>query len=408
MGTITDGLGTMDEMDVEGMRVLLRADFDVPLVPSASGARARVADDARIRSALPTIQELRRRGARLVLISHLDHPRDRDPALSMQPVADRLGTLLGTPVPLAPKVVGPHVRELTERLEPGAMLMLENARFEAGEMRNDPGLASALADLAELYVDDSFRTAPLAHASTHGVAHRLPSAAGRLMQREILALSAIVERPARPLVAIVGGTNIREKLGVIVRLLEIADSVCIGGTLCFPFLAALGHSLGDSLCRPQDLAQARRALDCAVPPSRVQLPSDLQLAKGGEEERTTRPALNGVDVPAHWTALDIGPRTADRYAAETRRAATVFWDGPMGRYELFPFAGGTRAIATAVSATSAATVVGGGETIEALRSYGLTDRVSHLSTGGRATLEFLGGKRLPGVQVLVRDRATAP
>ena len=407
MITIAHRLWTIDDLDVEDRRVLLRADFDVPLVPPSAGSPVRVADDARIRSALPTIEELRRRGARLVLVSHLDRPKGRDPALSMRPVAERLATLTGVAVPLAPAVVGPQVGELTERLAPGAMLMLENVRFEAGETRNDPGLASALAELADLYVDDAFGSAHRAHASTEGIAQRLPSAAGRLMERELLALSAIVERPARPLVAILGGAKVRGKIGVVRRFLELADSVCIGGAMCVPFLSVLGYPIGRSLCQHEDLEPARLALVSATRSGRLEVPSDLILAKWGEEAGVTTPALDRVDVPDDWMGLDIGPRTADRFAAEVAPAATVFWSGPMGRFELAPFAGGTRAIADAVAETSATTVVGGGETVQALRSYGLQDRVSHLSTGGGATLEFLEGRELPGVQALLRTPVTA-
>jgi len=405
---MTIELRTIDELDVEDRRVLLRADFNVPLTPASASTPVRVADDTRIRSTLPTIEELRRRGARLVLVSHLDRPKGWDPALSMRPIAERLAQLTGAPVPLAPAVVGPEVHELTERLVAGAMLMLENVRFEAGETRNDPLLASALADLADLYVNDAFASAHRAHASTEGVAHRLPSAAGRLMEREINALSAIVDRPARPLVAVLGGAKVRDKIGVVRRFLELADTVCIGGAMCFPFLAALGHSVGRSLCPREDLEPAREALVAAAGYGRLELPSDLLLARWGEQQdgATTR-VLDGVDVPDDWMGLDIGPRTAHRYAAEIAAAATVFWNGPMGRFELAAFSDGTRRIAEALASSSATTVAGGGETDLALRSYGLRDRVSYISTGGGATLEFLEGRELPGVQALLRTPVAA-
>jgi phosphoglycerate kinase len=403
MSRITDGLRTIDDLDVEGRRVLLRADFNVPLVRGLAGAPAHVADDTRIRCALPTIEELRRRGARLVLVSHLDRPQGLDPALSMRPVAEHLSKLTGVPVPLAPAVVGARVRKLTDRVAPGAMLMLENVRFEAGEIRNDQRFASALADLADLYVDDAFATAHRAHASTEGVAHWLPSAAGRLMEREVLALSAIVERPARPLVAVLGGATVREKLGVVRRFLALADVVCIGGALCFPFLAALGHSVGRAQCPEEDVAAARLALGPAARSATLELPRDLRL--GSEDGRATASMMDGVEVPDGRIGLDIGPRTADRFAAVIAAAATVFWSGPMGRAELAPFAAGTRAVADAIAATPGTTVAGGGETLEALRSYGLQDRVSHLSTGGAPMLEFLEGRDLPGVEALLRSAA---
>ncbi len=399
-------LRTIDDLDVEGRRVLLRADFSVPLTQASARAPVRLAADTCIQGALATIQELRRRGARLVLVSDLDRPEGHDPALSMRPVADRLAKLTGVPVLLAPAGTGRHVRELTERLAPGQMLMLENVRFEPGETRNDPGLASALAELADLYVDDDFGSAHRVHASTEGVARRLHCAAGRLLAREVGALNAIVQRPDRPLVAILGGAKASGKIGVARRFLELADVVCLGGGMCFPFLAAQGHSVGGSLCPPEDLDPARLAL-AAAPGSgcRLELPQDLLLAEQDNEEGIPARVLDGVDVPDGWLGLDIGPKTADRYAAEIAAAATVFWHGPMGLFELGPFAAGTHAIADAIASTSAATIAAGGQTAQALRSFGLQDHVSHLSTGGAATLEFLEGRELPGVQALLRTAA---
>jgi phosphoglycerate kinase len=408
MSTAADGMRTIDDLEIDGRRVLLRVDFNVPLVPGPAGGPARVADDSRIRAALPTIEELRRKGARLVLISHLGRPKGRDPALSMQPVADRLATLTGTTVPLAPGVVGPHVAELTERLEAGSMLMLENVRFEPGETRGDRRLASSLAELADAYVNDAFGSAHRAHASTEGVAHLLPAAAGRLMEREILALQAIVEGPAQPLVAVLGGAKIHDKIGVLRRFVELADVICIGGAMCFPFLAALGHGVGRSLCPHEDLQLARLALDADAEHGRLQLPCDLLLARWDEEAYISAQVLDGVDVPEDWMGLDIGPRTAQLYAAEIAAAATVFWYGPMGRFELPGFSGGTRSVAQAVAVTSGTTVVAGGETIQTLRSFGIEDRVSHLSSGREATLQFLKDRSLPGVRALLETPAAVP
>jgi phosphoglycerate kinase len=313
--------------------------------------------------------------------------------------------LIGAPVKLAPAVFGAVVRKLSERLEPGEVLMLENVRYEPGETKNEPELVSGLADLADVYVNDAFGTAHRAHASTEGVAHRLPSAAGRLMQREVSALTAIMQRPKRPLVAVLGGAKVSDKIGVIERFLELADVVCIGGAMSFPFLAAQGHTVGASLCAEADVDLARRAL-AAVAESRcrLELPGDFVIARQSEPEAHHQ-GLDGVDIPDGWSGLDIGPRTAARYADEIAGAGTVFWNGPMGRFELEPFAAGTRALAEAVASTPGTTVVGGGETIAAMRSFGLQDRVSHLSTGGGATLELLEGHELPGVQALMR---TAP
>jgi len=405
MSTIMDGLSTIDDLDVEGRRVLLRTDFNVPLTSASPAASVTVADDTRIRDALPTIEELLRRGARLVLVSHLEQQARLGPSPSMGPVAERLAKLTGAKVPLAPGVTGPEVRELTERLAPGAMLMLENVRFAAGETANDPRLASALAELADLYVDDALVSADLAHASTEGVAHLLPSAAGRLMEREILALSAIVDRPARPLVAILGGARVGDTLGLVRRFLELADLVCIGGAMCVPFLSVLGHAIGQSPCPAEDLEPARLVLAAGAWPGRLALPSDLLLGRAGEPTGVEPRAPDRLDtaddrVGSHIVGLDIGPETADRYAAAIDEAATVFWSGPMGPIELPSLAGGTRVIAEAVASTSATTIVGGGSTVQVLRDYGLQDRVSHVSTGEGATLKLLEGRELPGLQAL--------
>lgn len=407
MSVITDGLRTIDDVDVEDCRVLLRVDFDVPLTPTSAGT-LQVADDARIRAALPTIEELRRRGARLVLLSALGSPKARDPALSSRPVAERLARLTGVPVPVAPAVVGPQVRDLTERLAPGSMLMLENVGFEPGETANDPALASALAELADFYVNDAFGAADRAHASTEGVAHRLPCAAGRQVEREVLALTAIVAPSARPLVAVLGGARVRDKIGLVHRFLELADVVCIGGALCFPFLGELGHSVGRSWRPRGDVEPACPALVAAAVSGRLVLPSDLLLAEWDHEAGTTTRLLDRVVVPDGWVGVDIGPRTADRYAAEIKRAATVFWNGPMGRFESTPSAAGTRVIADAVASTSATTVVAGDRTVQAMRSYGLQDRAGHLSMGGHTALAFLEGRRqLPGLQALLQAPVNA-
>ena len=402
--SLSDELRTLDDLDVDGQRVLLRADFNVPLMAATAGAPLRVADDTRIRAGLTTIHELRRRGARLVIVSDLDRPKGQDPALSMRPVADRLGELAGAPVQFAAGVTGPHVRDLSERLEPGQMLMLENILFEAGEARGEPALAAALAELADVYVGDAFVAAQRSYASTSGVAHHLPSAAGRTMEREVHALGAIVDRPARPLVAILGGTKIRDKIGVLRRFLELADAVCIGGAMCFPFLAARGHSVGYSLCRKEDVEPARAALATTRGSAcRLELPTDLLVARWDPDGGSRTRYLDGVEVPEGWMGLDIGAESAARYAGLIAAAGTVFWNGPMGRFELPQYTAGTRTIADAAASTSAMSVIGGGETVAALQRFGLRDRVNHVSAGGTAMLEFLEGRPLPGVQVLLRN-----
>lgn len=398
------GLVTLDDLDVANQRVLLRADLNVPLEQTSLSTRPRVGDDTRIRAALETIAELRRRQARVVLVSHLGRPVDGDPRLSMAPVAQRVAELIGTEVRLAPAVVGPQVRQMTEDLDPGEILMLENVRYEPGETHNDPALVSGLTELADVYVNDAFGTAHRAHASTEGIAHRLPSGAGRLMEREVRMLTAIVQDPQRPLVTIIGGAKVSDKIGVLERFLQIADVLCIGGAMCFPFLAAQGHTVGASLCAADDVDVARRTLDIAATAHcRLELPVDLVIAEQADNDAVPR-SLDGVDVPDRWLGLDIGPRTAARYAGEIAKAGTIFWNGPMGRFELQAFAEGTRAVANALAVAKATTVVGGGETVSAVRSFGLQETITHISTGGGATLELLEGRTLPGVQALLKTR----
>ena len=392
---------SIDELDVQGKRVLVRVDFNVPLHEGSDGS-PEVSDDTRIAAAMDTIRELRERGARVVLVSHLGRPKGkRDPKLSLAPVAARLAELTGAPVNLAPGVVGPAVLAATEALAPGQILLLENVRFEPGEERNDPAFAGELAELADLYVNDAFGTAHRAQASTEGVAHLLPNAAGRLLEREVLTLRGILEHPTHPLVAIVGGAKVADKIAVIDRFLELADVIIIGGAMCFPFLCAQGHAVGSSLCGEEDVEHARGALTVAARPghARLALPVDLVIGDrlaGNAEHRV----LDGVEVPEGWMGLDIGPRTAREYAAEIARGGTVFWNGPMGAFELEPFAAGTLAVAMAVAEAPGLTVVGGGDSAAALAQFGLEDRVDHLSTGGGATLELVEGATLPGVAAL--------
>jgi phosphoglycerate kinase len=380
---------------LDGKRVLVRVDFNVPL---AGGA---VSDDMRIRAALPTIEELRGRGARLVLVSHLGRPKDREPELSLKPVAERLGELIGAPVRLAPAVVGDEVRAAVDELGPGDVLLLENVRYEPGETKNDPDLARALASLADVYVNDAFGAAHRAHASTEGVARLLDErAAGLLLEREVSTLMGVLEDPARPLVSVLGGAKVSDKIGVIDRFRETADTIIIGGAMCFPFLAAQGHSVGDSLCAEEDVALAKRTLsEAAGSGAELKLPVDLVVGDRFAADADTR-TIDGVEVPDGWMGLDIGPQTAREYAAVIAGAGTVFWNGPMGAFELEPFAAGTRAVAEAVAAAPGTTVVGGGDSAAALRQFGLEDQVTHLSTGGGATLELIEGKQLPGVEAL--------
>ena len=386
---------TLDDVDVADKRVLVRVDFNVPL------ERGRITDDTRIRAALPTIEELRGRGAKLVLAAHLGRPKDREPELSLRPAAERLGELIHAPVELAPGVVGDDVRAEADALEPGDVLMLENVRYEPGETKDDPELARGLAALADVYVNDAFGAAHRAHASTEGVAHLVDqAAAGRLLQREVDTLEGLFRSPRRPLVAVLGGAKVTDKIGVIDRFLEVADALLIGGAMAFPFLSVRGHAIGASKCSEDDLDPARRALAAAERSScRFELPTDLVLGDRFDAAADVR-QLEGVDVPGGWMGLDIGPRTAERYAQDVAAAGTVFWNGPMGAFELEPFAAGTRVVAQAVAGSPAETVVGGGDSAAALQSFGLADKVTHLSTGGGASLELVEGKELPGVEAL--------
>ena len=374
---------TLDDLDVDGKRVLVRVDFNVPL-----DGKGRITDDARIRAALPTLKELRERGARLVLLAHLGRPKGRDPKLSLRPVAERLSKLLREPVELA---------EDLDHVPDGDAVMLENVRFEPGETKNDEELARRYAALADAYVDDAFGAAHRAHASTEAVAHLLPHAAGRLLEREVSTLRRLLEDPRRPLVAVVGGAKVTDKIGVLEAFLDRADAVLVGGAMCFPFFKAQGHEVGDSLCEEDGLDPARRLLDEGS--HKLQLPVDLVAGRAFDADTEVR-RLRGVDVPDGWMGLDVGFETADRYEREIAGAGTVFWNGPMGAFELAPFADGTRKVAEAMAATRATTVVGGGDSAAALAQFGLADRVDHLSTGGGASLELIEGKALPGVEAL--------
>ncbi|HEY1540301.1 MAG TPA: phosphoglycerate kinase [Solirubrobacteraceae bacterium] len=375
---------TLDDLgDVSGLRGLVRVDFNVPL---ADGV---VTDDARIRAALPTITELRAAGARLLLVSHLGRPKDREPEFSLKPCADHLAELLGTEVPLAPDL--DHVPD-------GDVVMLENIRYEQGETKNDPELSARLGALADFYVDDAFGASHRAHASTVGVvAHVERSAAGRLLQREVQTLTGILANPGRPLVAIVGGAKVTDKIGVIDAFLKVADTILIGGAMSYPFFKSQGHEVGASLCEEAGVEPAARALQASG--GKLRLPVDHVLGAAFSAD-TEAIACDEIDVPEGLMGLDIGPKTAALYAAEIASAGTVFWNGPMGAFELAPFAAGTRAVAEAVAATDAVTVVGGGDSAAALAQFGLDDQVTHMSTGGGASLQLLEGKRLPGLEVL--------
>jgi phosphoglycerate kinase len=383
------------DAEVTGKRVLVRVDFNVPL----DGGR--VVDDTRIRAALATIELLREHSAALILVSHLGRPKGKvDPALSMQPVGTRLSELLGVEVKQAPAVVGEDVETMAAGLSPGDVLLLENVRFEPGETENDPQLAEALATLADVYVNDAFGAAHRAHASTAGVAQRLPGYAGLLLESEVNELTGVVESPERPLVVVLGGAKVSDKVGVIDRFLEVADSILIGGAMCFSFFRAQGIATGNSLVEEEGVKLAEEALgraersDCEL-----LLPVDLVLGESFDAA-TERREGDGVEVPDGWMGLDVGPGTAAAYAERIAAAGTVLWNGPMGAFELEPFAAGTRVVAEAVAAAPGTTVVGGGDSVAALHQFGLAEKVDWVSTGGGASLELLEGKKLPGVEAL--------
>ena len=383
------------DAEVAGKRVLVRVDFNVPL----DGGR--VADDTRIRAALPTIESLRERGASLVLVSHLGRPKGQ--------VVPELSMTAGRRAPgrAARRAGAAGARRGRRRgqgdgggLGSGEVLLLENVRYEPGETENDPALAAQLAELADLYVNDAFGAAHRAHASTAGVAALLPGYAGLLLEQELTELTRVVESPARPLVVVLGGAKVTDKVGVIDRFLEIADEILIGGAMCFSFFRAQGIATGNSLVEEEGVELAGKALEQAEGSDcELRLPVDLVLGEAFDAETEVR-ASDGVEVPDGWMGLDIGPRSAAAYAERIAAAGTVLWNGPMGAFELAPFAAGTRAVAEAVAEAPGTTVIGGGDSVAALQQFGLADRVDWLSTGGGASLELLEGKKLPGVEAL--------
>ena len=387
--------------EVTQRRVLARVDFNVPLRERPDGGGREPADDARIRAALPTIELLRERGAAVVLVSHLGRPRDREPELSLAPVAARLGELLDVEVRLAPGLVGEEVEAAAGGIAPGDVLVLENSRFEPGETTNDPELAAALARLADVYVNDAFGAAHRAHATTEGVAHELPGYAGLLLEREVRVLTAVRDDPKRPLVVVLGGAKVSDKVGVLERFVETADRVLVGGAMCFSFFRHEGVAVGDSLLEEEGVALAGRVRARAEESNcELLLPVDLVLGRAFAAD-TERREIDGVEVPDGWMGLDVGPRTVAAYAEAIAAAGTVFWNGPMGAFELEPFSSGTRGVAEAVAAAPGFTVVGGGDSAAALAEFGLADRVDWLSTGGGAALELIEGRALPGVEALL-------
>jgi phosphoglycerate kinase len=394
---------TIRDVDPSGKKVLVRVDFNVPL------AHGVVADDTRIRAALPTISSLTERGAAVVLCSHLGRPKGADPKDSLRAVARRLGELLGRDVPLLPDSVGTAVRDAIARLRPGDVVLLENVRFHAEEEKNDPAFARELAAGYDLYVNDAFGAAHRAHASTEGVAKMLPAYAGLLLEKELLALGGLLMEPKRPFLAIIGGAKVSTKIDVLRALLARVDTLAIGGGMANTFLLATGRKIGRSLAEPDRADEARRILeDAKRQGKRVVLPEDVLCAPSVDEAGARSAAVKSADaVPDDLAIVDVGPHTTEHYAEEIGRAKTIFWNGPVGVFEIAEFATGTKRVAELLAASRAVTVVGGGESVQAVTELGLADKMAHVSTGGGASLELIEGKTLPGVAA-IPDRGGVP
>ena len=389
---------TIEDMDVAGKRVLVRVDFNVP-----QDETGKITDDRRIRAALPTIQYLVEHKARVVLASHLGRPKGGpDPKYSLRPIADRLSKLLGKPVPLAPDSVGEGVKALVDALGNGDVLLLENVRFYPEEEKNDPAYAEKLASLADLYVNDAFGTAHRAHASTEGVAHHLPAAAGYLLKKELDYLGNTVEDPQRPFVAILGGAKVKDKISVIESLLPKVDTLIICGGMAYTFFKAKGYEIGKSLLDAGSLEFAKRVI--AEAGDKIVLPVDTVTVDGnpfgGNPDALNAETVPSNKIPADREGVDIGPISVRAFAAVIQGAKTVIWNGPAGIFEIDRFAEGTKGIAQALADSQAITIVGGGDSAAAVEKLGFADRMTHISTGGGASLEFLEGKTLPGVAAL--------
>lgn len=396
------GKKTIRDVDVRGKRVLIRVDFNVPLSDGA------VTDDTRVRAALPTIRYLMDKGAKVVLVSHLGRPHGRpDPRYSLRPVRRALQRLLGRNVVFIDETVGPDAEEAVGRMVGGEVLMLENVRFNPGEENNDPAFAEKLAALADLYVDDAFGAAHRAHASTAGVAEHVPAVAGLLLAREVETLTDMLSDPQRPFVAILGGSKVSDKFGVIDRLLDIVDVLLIGGGMCFTFLVAKGVDVGRSMVEEKWVESAKRILEKARGRDvDLMLPVDFVVAEVIAEDAETN-VCGREEIGPEQMGLDIGPTTIELYKGEVAKARTVFWNGPMGVFELKPFEKGTREVASAVARNNrVVSVVGGGDSAAALKKFDLEERVTFVSTGGGASMKLLEGAPLPGVEAL-QDKQTA-
>ncbi len=388
-------LRTVQNTDITGKRVLMRADFNVPL------KEGEITDDTRIRAALPTIRHILEQGASLVLMSHLGRPKgEREAKYSLRPVSARLQELLGVPVSMAEDVVGDTVGSQAAALKPGEVLLLENVRFYKEETENDIEFARKLAQLGEVFVNDAFGTAHRAHASTEGVTRFLPSCAGLLIEKEISFFQPVLENPEKPMVAVIGGAKVSSKIAVLESLVPNCSTMIIGGGMAYTFLKAQGHEIGTSLVEPDYLDTARQFLQAASKKGvDVILPEDHLVAATFEESAVPE-TVDSVEIPADRMGMDIGPKTIRRCLDAIAKARTIVWNGPMGVFEFDSFSTGTRTVAEAIADSSAITVVGGGDSVAAANQFGIADKLSHVSTGGGASLEFLEGKTLPGIVVL--------
>jgi phosphoglycerate kinase len=387
---------TIKDVDVQGKRVLVRVDFNVPL------ADGLVTDDTRVRAALPTLRYLVDHGARVIVMSHLGRPNGApDPQFSLRPVRRVLQRLLGRNVVFVDDIVGAEAHEAVDRMVDGEIIMLENVRFDPGEKANDPTFAKALASLADIYVNDAFGAAHRAHASTEGVAHFLPAYAGLLLAREVETLTSMLSNPERPFVAILGGSKVSDKFGVIDRLLDCVDTLIIGGGMCFTLLVAKGISVGNSLVEAEWVEPAKAMLKKADAKGvEIMLPVDFVIADAIEPDAETR-IVAREEIPAGMMGLDIGPTTVELFKGEIAHARTIFWNGPMGVFEMAPFENGTKQVAFAVTRNHrAVSIVGGGDSVAALKKFDLEDRVTFVSTGGGASMKLLEGSELPGIAAL--------
>lgn len=383
------------DIDVSGKRVFVRVDFNVPL------ENGTITDDTRIRETLPTIQYLIEKGAKIILASHLGRPKGQVvEEMRLTPAANRLSELLGKPVAKADEAVGPAVKAMVDQLADGDVLVLENVRFYPGEEKNDPELAKQFAELADIYVNDAFGAAHRAHASTEGIARHLPAVSGLLMEKELSVLGKALSNPERPFTAIIGGAKVKDKIGVIENLLNLADNVIIGGGLAYTFIKAQGHEIGKSLVDNEKLDLALDFINKAKEKGvNFYMPVDVLVADDFRADANTK-VVDIDSIPADWEGVDIGPKTARIYADVIKNSKLVVWNGPMGVFEMDPFAKGTRAVAEACAETEGYTVIGGGDSAAAVEKFKLADKMDHISTGGGASLEFMEGKALPGVVAL--------